>query len=182
MEQLAGVVASFDHAMILHQDTSYFGWVRTELVDLTARDGRLSRVEVALGGYDADPRSLYEIPEARRWIRQVQKAWPDAMFWLTPGSLWLWLLCLNPQMFERRPDGLVQVTLDPAIITGQFAQALAAGEQVLEARGVGALALQRIVDAARGTLQDMFERRKPGVDYTLLHPDTGDVVIYRRQQ
>ena len=182
MEKLAGVVASFDHAMILNKDTRYFGWVRAELVALTASHAKLGQVEVAIGGYDDDPRSLYEVPEVRRWVKLVNKEWPDAMFWLTPGSLWIWLLCLNPGMFERRPDGSMQVMLDPGVIAPQFAQALAAGEEVLERCGVDVATRERIMDEAKASLLDTFKRRKPGVDYIVLHPETGEVVYYRREQ
>jgi hypothetical protein len=40
MEKLFGVIANFDHAMILHKDVHYFGHfgdVRSELIDLTIK-------------------------------------------------------------------------------------------------------------------------------------------------
>jgi hypothetical protein len=181
MQILPGVLACFDLQMVLHQDTQYFGWVRTELIDLTLRDGALNRVEVTIGGYDDDPRSLYEVPEVRRWVRQVQKEWPDAPFWLTPASLWLWMLCLNPQMFSRLPDGRLQIAMDTDQIIQQYQAVAISALELLLGRGLSDEAQAAVQQQAADNLHQTFERKKLGTDYGLVHPDTGQMVQYRRQ-
>jgi hypothetical protein len=44
MEQLAGVIAEFGGAEILHNDVANFGSVRADTIELTVRTGRLSHL------------------------------------------------------------------------------------------------------------------------------------------
>jgi hypothetical protein len=179
MEKLLGVIANFDHAMIIHKNVYYFGFVRSELIDLTVKHGQLNHIEIAIGGYNDDSRSLYEVPEVRRWIKMVHTRWPDSLFWLTPGSLWVWVLCLNPSMHERLPDGRMQVALDPKIIAPQFAASLAVGERVLRKGGMVKDQVDIAIDQAERNLMQMFERKKLGDDYTVAHPESGEVLYYK---
>jgi hypothetical protein len=181
MEKLFGVFANFDNAMILHKDVHYFGWVRSELIALTIKHGQLNHLEIAIGGYNDDNRSLYEVPEVRRWVKLVHREWPDSMFWLTPGSLWIWVLCLNPSLCERLPDGRIQIAMDTEIIVPQVAASFVAAEEVLSKGGMAEDQMHRVSKQAQRTLAQMFERKKPGEDYTLSHPDTGDVLYYKRE-
>jgi hypothetical protein len=182
METLAGVFATFDHAMILHQDPHYFGWVLTELLNLTVKHKKLHRLEFFIGGYNDDKRSLYEVPEVRRWIRLLQEGWPDSMMWLTPGSLWVWILSLNPKMCTRLPDGQMQIVLDPEIVIPQFAESLVAGEDALKRRGMSKGELKKILKDAQSTLDGLFQRKKAGTDYLVIHPETGEPRFYERPE
>jgi hypothetical protein len=181
MEKLFGVIAEFDHAMILHKDTHYFGYVRAELINLTVKHRQLIHLEIAIGGYNDDSRALYEVPEVRRWVKLVHKAWPDSLLWLTPASLWIWVLCLNPGMCSRLPDGRMQIAMDTDVIVRQFAESLVAGEDVLSKGRMTEDQLERVRDQAQRNLMHMLERKKPGEDYTFVHPDTGKVVYYKRE-
>jgi hypothetical protein len=180
VETLNGVVARFDHAMILHKDTHYLGYVRSELIDLTVKYGKLAHLEIAIGGYDDDPRALYEVPEVRRWVRIAHEIYPDSLLWMTPGSLWVWVLCLNPQMCSKLPEGQTQIAFDPTVLVPQFAASIVAGEAVLEQRGLREEQCETISEQARRNYQQMFERRKLGADYLLVHPDEMRPVVYQR--
>lgn len=99
METVKGLIADFDNAMVVNNDVSFFGPVRRELIDLTMEIGELIRVEVLIGGYNDDPRSWYEVPEVRRWVKKLLGRWPDTLLWLTPASLWYFVLSADSKLF-----------------------------------------------------------------------------------
>jgi len=47
MDTLFGVVANFDHVMILHKDIHYFGYARADLIELAVKHGQLTHLEIA---------------------------------------------------------------------------------------------------------------------------------------
>lgn len=59
--------------------------------------GALGRVALSIGGYDNDPRSLWEIPEVRQLFASLRDAIPHMLFFLSPemkaAKLWLLLCC-----------------------------------------------------------------------------------------
>jgi hypothetical protein len=67
-----------DRARIESKDTEFF----LEFWDLAriARSGRLrdvfGKVLFMVGGYDQDERAIFEIPEVRRYLRELTEAWP----------------------------------------------------------------------------------------------------------
>ena len=180
METLSGFIADFDKAMVIHKDVSYFGPVRDDLINLTVEYGQLNHVEILIGGYNDDDRSLYEVPEVRRWIKLIHTRWPDLLFWLTPGSLWLCVLCLNPDMHKRLPDGRLQIALDTERLLGQFAASHLAGEEVLERAGMAEDRIDRASGQAKQNVLQMFDQKKLG-DYTVVYPKDGKVLIYRSE-
>ncbi|MEW6305064.1 MAG: hypothetical protein AB1705_16430 [Verrucomicrobiota bacterium] len=40
----------------------------------------MGRLEFAIGGYDDDPREVYEIPEVRRFYAALHRAWPYSLY------------------------------------------------------------------------------------------------------
>ncbi len=82
MDTLAGLIADFDHAIIVHKDITYFGRVRKEISELTIEYGKLVHVEILVGGYNDDETALYEVPEVKRWIKLIHTRWPDTLMWL----------------------------------------------------------------------------------------------------
>jgi hypothetical protein len=182
MEKLFGVISTFDNAMIRNKDTHYFGYVRADLIELTLKHGYLNHLEIAIGGYNDDSRALYEVPEVRRWVKQAHTVWPDSMMWMTPGSLWIWILCLNPGMHSQLPDGRNQIKMDMEIIIPQFAESLLAGEDVLSNAGMLEEQVKGVKVQAQQNFSHMLERKKPGEDYLLLNPEGGPTVWYKREQ
>ena len=64
------------------------------------------RVMFGITGYDEDPRELFEIPEVRRWVIELDVKWPYWFFFLWPGqrsTLPLIAFCLCP--FTVLPQG-----------------------------------------------------------------------------
>jgi hypothetical protein len=180
METMSGFIAEFDKPMIVHQDVRYFGQVRDDLLNLTLTHRRLSVVEIVIDGYNDDARSLYEVPEVRRWFSLVRDAWPDTLFWLTPGALWVANLSLNPQMHQRLPDGRARIELDPDQLSLEFATSQVEAEAALKSAGLSATDVQRAGKQAQANLIQMFQRKRLG-DYVVVHPTNGDVTTYRRK-
>jgi hypothetical protein len=74
-------------------------------------------VTLVVGGYDDDPRELWEIPEVRRFFQALLKAWPYAPYFCDLGNgsmISMFQSCLNSIM-TRRVDGFggASVTYDP---------------------------------------------------------------------
>ncbi len=105
MEQIKGIIADFNNDMVVYKDVAYFGPVRRELIELCVEYSELIHVEVLIGGYNDDPRSLYEVPEVRRWIAKLFERWPDAMLWMTPTSLWMCILSTIRRCIRGKPMG-----------------------------------------------------------------------------
>ncbi len=181
METLKGLIADFSYAMVAHKDTSYFSTVRSEIIELTVEHSELAHLEVLFGGYDDDTRSVYEVPEVNRWINLVCKRWPDAMFWLTPTSLWVFSLSLNPDMHSRLPDGRIQIAIDVETLLPQIADSHAAGVEALVEAGMAQDAADRVEEHATENIKQMLERKKFGEDYAVVHPKDGTVFIYRKE-
>lgn len=179
METLSGIIAEFDKPMILHQDVKYFGQVRDDLLKLTCTHRRLNMLEILVGGYDDDPRSLYEVPEVRRWFSLVYDTWPDLLFWLTPGALWVVGLSLNPEMHERLPDGRVRIQLDTERLNLQFVTSQVEGEAALKEAGLSDADVKRAGEQAQANLIQMYQRKQLG-DYVVVHPTSGEIITIRR--
>jgi hypothetical protein len=180
MEQLAGVIAEFGGAEILHNDVANFGSVRADTIELTVRTGRLSHLEVLIGGYDDDPRALYMVPEVRRWIRLVKERWPDALFWLTPSALWLFALSLNPDMVTPLHDGRRRIALDTEKLSAQLVHSYAEAGEILAAAGMAEDAIARASQRAFANFSAMLERKQYG-DYAVVHPEDGTIMTYRAE-
>jgi len=179
METLSGVIATLDREMVFHKDLTDLATVRTELVELTVEYGELNHIELTVAGYDDDPRALYDVPEVNRWMRLARQHWPDLLFWLTPGSLWPVVLCLNPAMHKQQEDGRVRVEMDKRVVAKQAAASQLAALKLLSERGMTADALDLVVKRAQLNVMQLFERKKFG-DYMVVHPKSGQPVNYRR--
>src|SRR6266849_2907060 len=178
MEALKGLIADFDNAMVVNNDVSYFGPIRRELIDLTKEYGELIRVEVLIGGYNDDARSLYEVPEVRRWVRKLLERWPDALLWLTPASLWYFILSLNPKMFSRQANGKIEIEMDLESVINQIGDGMAAGAQTLRDAGMADNAVDHVFDQGLANIKRMIEPKKFLEDYNVLHPKDGKPFLY----
>jgi hypothetical protein len=174
MQELAGFLASFDRDTLRHNDTAFVSSARSELIKLTIRHRKLTHMELLIQGYDDDPRALYEAPEVRRWINTINTRWADFLFWLTPGSLRIVLLCLNPQMFRRIPDGRLEIRMSEEELIDQIGCSAAAGSEVLQEAGLPDEFLDEVITRALTNFQDMFEGLQLG-DYVVVHPNSGDI-------
>lgn len=155
--------------------------VHDELVDLTVEYDALTHLELSITGYNDDPRSLYEVPEVRRWMTLVSARWPDLYYWLTPGTLWVYALALNPDTFQRLPDGQLRIALDPERMLQSMLPGYVAAEGILAARGMPQDRIDVITRRAQQNFLAMLERKKFG-DYMVVHPKSGTVTTYRREQ
>jgi hypothetical protein len=178
MDTLPGVIAEFSRGMVVHKDVRYFGSIRDELIELTIAHGQLNHVEVLVDGYNDDNRSLYEVPEVRRWVKLVSERWDDALFWLTPGSLWLFVLSLHPEMQSKLPDGRRQIALDTDAIIQDVVTGYAAAEDALAKAGMAEDLVAECTAQAQQNLMEMFQRKKLG-DYVVVHPNSGEVITYK---
>ena len=180
MDQVPGFMAEFDRAMVVHKDIRYFAQVRDELISLSVEFDHLNHLELLINGYDDDERSLYEVPEVRRWVRLIHEQWPDFLFWLTPASLWTCMLSLNPEMHQRLPDGKLQIALDTDKVFAQFASSVAEGAAALADAGMSSEGSDAAMQQALVSLTQMLERKQLG-DYVVVHPKTGGVITYRSE-
>jgi hypothetical protein len=179
MDQLSGFIAEFGKAAVIHKDTSDVAGVRDDLVALTIEYRKLCHLEISVTGYNEDPRALYDVPEVRRWVGVILKRWPDMLFWLTPGSLWVFMLSLNPDMNEPLPGGGHKISFDPEVIMGQVASSHVAAEDLLKKGGLTAAQIAPIAEAAQQNLLAMFKRKQFG-EYMVVHPKLNQVMTYRR--
>ncbi|MBI3867373.1 MAG: hypothetical protein HY299_02495 [Verrucomicrobia bacterium] len=179
MDQLSGFIAEFEKAVVVHKDTSDVAGVRDDLIALTIEFRTLCHLEISVTGYNDDIRALYDVPEVRRWIGVILNRWPDMLFWLTPGALWVFILSMNPDMNEPLPGGGHRLTLDPEVIEAQVASSHVAAEGLLKKGGLNAAQIAPITEIARENLLAMFKRKKLG-EYMVLHPKLNQVITYRR--
>lgn len=127
--------------------TGMYGFTRDEVEDLDfshflslfGRDGLpsgpklaalMGTVTLTVGGYDHDPRELWEIPEVRRFFQALLKAWPYAPYFCDLGNgsmVALFHSCLN-SIVTRRIDGLdgARVMYDPHELVRLLEQTLEA--------------------------------------------------------
>lgn len=180
MDVLSGFIVEFDRDAVVHQDESGFAWARNLAIGLTLDTGALCHIEMVVDGYNDDPRSLYEVPEVRRWVRGFSDTWADVLFWATPGTLWTALLSLYPAMWSRLPDHSLRFELDPESLSRRFASNVFAGTALLRERGLKKRQVKAAQDQAMGNLLGLFERRRIG-DYVVLHPKERTVVTYRSE-
>lgn len=179
MDTLDGFIVEFERASVVHQDVQGFDWARRKAIDLSFEWGRLCLIEFMISGYDDDRRSLYEVPEVRRWMRGVADNWGDYLFWLTPGSLWTALLCMNPTMWSRPADGSLRIEFDSDTVFEQFATSTVAATTLLRKSGMKKSQVRAAGDQAEANLFATFDRKQFG-DYVVLHPSGGSVVTYRQ--
>lgn len=174
MDTLPGFIVTFDNDIVVHKDVSYFESTRRELIELTVEYRKLNHLELLIGGYDDDNRSLYEVPEVRRWIKLVHATYPDLLFWLTPGSLWIVTLSLNPSFHSRLPDGRLQIAFEPQALLPQFSESYVHAEEVLTKAGMKKKTLDVVKTRAQQNFSEMFERKLLGKDYVVVYPkETG---------
>jgi hypothetical protein len=178
VEIMSGFLAEFDHKSILRRDLRHLGQARETAIGLTVEHSGLAVVELLIGGWDNDPRGLYEVPEVRRWVGLAQERWPDLLFWLTPDSLRTCLLSLNPHMFQRLPGGNLRIMFDTEWLTEQMSVSLVAGMRVLRAAGMPERQVDRSAGQARSSLTGMLEEKRLG-DYVVVHPGERAVITYR---
>lgn len=74
-------------------------------------------IELAIDGFNDDPRDLYQIPEASAWFKALFERNPDVVFWLSPGSLRLLLLTCIPGTWKQDTNGAIETFLDGAAIS-----------------------------------------------------------------
>ena len=184
METLFGLVATVDKEMILHRDLALLDTARTELIKLTLEYRKLNHLELIVDGYNDDPRALYDVPEVNRWMRLAFARWPDLLFWLTPDSLWLVLLCLNPSMHEALPGHRVEVRMNLEALFPQLGESYAAACEVLRKRGLPEDAENNLVGEARENVWKLAKRQKLGnqfgTDYAVVYPKTREVRFFGR--
>jgi hypothetical protein len=179
MNQVPGFMAEFERVAVVHKDTSDVSGVRDDLIALTVESQNLCQLEVVITGYNEDPRALYDVPEVRRWIGAIMKRWPDMLFWLTPGSLWIFLLSLNPEMVEALPGHGHRIAFDTEVIAHQVATTHVAAEAILREKGLDAAQFAPIHKTARDNLFAMYEKKRFG-DYIVIHPKHNQPITYRR--
>ena len=72
----------------------------------------LNSVILALGGYDQDPRELFEIAEARAFLKHLHRRWPYWLYFcsLQTGGLMTMTLCVleNLRVVRDAAEGTVQ--------------------------------------------------------------------------
>lgn len=79
-------------------------------VDRIASVGRLhefyGKVWFTVGGYDSDPRPLYEVPEVRKYLRALVREWPYFFYAQSLADEFLVVLmkCLLPNLTTIRKD------------------------------------------------------------------------------
>lgn len=179
MNRVPGFLAEFEKAAVLHNDVIDVSGVRDDLVALTVEFKTLCQLEIVVTGYNDDPRALYDVPEVRRWIGAIMKRWPDMLFWLTPGSLWIFLLSLNPEMVEVLPGHSHKIAFDTDSIAQQIATSHVAAESILKSNGLDGEQIAAISKTARENLFAMYERKRFG-DYNVIHPTHNKPITYRR--
>ena len=178
METVKGLIADFDNAMVVNNDVSFFAPVRRELIDLTMEIGELIRVEVLIGGDNDDPRSWYEVPEVRRWVKKLLGRWPDTLLWLTPASLWYFVLSADSKLFSRQADGQLKIEMDLQPVIHKIGDSMAIGAQTLRDAGMEEDAVDRVFDQGLENINHMIAARRFLEDYNVVHPKNGKPILY----
>lgn len=92
------------HALDTSGATQAFS-VMTRSPDLARKHARA--VHLIFEGFDADDREIPEIPECRRWLKQLHAEWPHMLHLLTTESAVLAFNTLCPGQALRAPDGRI---------------------------------------------------------------------------
>lgn len=64
-------------------------------------------LDLVFEGLETDPREIPEIPECRRWLKQLHAEWPHMLHVLTSESAVLAFNTLCPGQIIRAPDGRI---------------------------------------------------------------------------
>lgn len=89
---------------------------------LSANAGKLL---VGIGGYDADPRELYQIDEVRAFIRDLTTKVPWWIALLHPTLTLTWVCCLSPKpQIQRKEAGSLMVKIDNEAVEAVLAEAI----------------------------------------------------------
>jgi hypothetical protein len=117
LRELQGSHLVISRASVEHLDLSPLEAAIEYAESTSASSGRLTVIELAVQGYDDSPLELYQIEEVTLWMRQAFESHKELLFWLSPGSLYLLILCVIPGTWRRRPDGSIETSLQVADIT-----------------------------------------------------------------
>jgi hypothetical protein len=145
---------------------------------LTKETGELIRVEVLIGGYNDDPRSLYEVPEVRRWVKKILGRWPDTLLWLTPASLWYFVLSADATIFSRQADGQLKIEMDLQPVIRKIGDSISIGAETLRGAGMEEDAVDRVFAQGLENINRMIAARRFLEDYNVVHPKSGKPMLY----
>lgn len=109
----------------------HHGWgaIATYMAATETTTWMAGRLGLSLEGFDADPRALFQIPEAARWLQQLQALFPWVGAWIDPPTAFQLVGALAP--FEVRNGQPVcgQSQVQAAVHIANFAVALTAREK-----------------------------------------------------
>lgn len=118
-----------------------------------------ARMAIAIGGYDSDPRPLWDIPEVTAWYRDLHTAHPYMPMFLSPGSIQVYFRVLQPiaqsilpEEFASNQD-LVGLLLHVfAARNKYFAEALGGDDERLQdvLKAADAMVTQAVVKLSKG--------------------------------
>jgi hypothetical protein len=137
-------------------------------MDSTVTRQELHSLELTIGGYDGDSRELYEIPEVVAWMRHVQAQRKSITYWLTPGSLFMFILCCLPNSWRRLPDGQLEMTIEPAEVTQMTQGGGIAAMMQLAMSGMPPEKMSAIVNQSAQKLSEGMQGRFHGRDYMVV--------------
>jgi len=108
-------------------------------VSRTMAMSMLGRVAISVSGYDDDRRSLWKIPEVRRFFARLHRAIPHMLFFLSPGkqasALWVTLCCeftVVGGVPSIDPETLSEFVMDSFAANNVFCESLGIDANVLE--------------------------------------------------
>lgn len=177
MKSLPGFIMEFPKEDIKAGDLNRFMVIREDLLYLTQKHGAMAFVEINISGYDDDPHPLWAISEVRAWYEAINSRWPDWLMSLTPGSLWVAFLCLDPQMDDRSESGASTLSLDLDTITERAFASMEAMKLVLSSLGIAKDDIDQILMPSLENVRDAYGGFRMG-DYVVLHPERGEIVSY----
>lgn len=93
----------------------------------------VGRVELSVSGYDDDPRSLWQIPEVRRFFKSLRRKIPHMLLFLCPErkapNLWALLCC-------KRIDRKSAAAVAPESLSDFITEGFAANNAFCRAMGI----------------------------------------------
>ena len=136
---------------------------------LTRERGDFCFIDIFISGYDTDTRYLDQIPEVAEWYRQLNRRYPEALYFLAPQSLLIDLLCAFPNSAARHSNDKIRINKGDAHMDAFLPTSVLGFQTRLQEQGVDMNSIFGLVQRLPfATLEEVIAGRyKAGKDYVL---------------
>ena len=158
------VILVFSRRQVEERDLSEpLGFLRRLTADRDIALEFCGRISLVVDGYNDDPRELFDIPEVRSFLQQLDRAWPYWFFFLSQADPSIQCLesCLADTI-EIAP-GVVSIDMDQ--MDNNLARHFTAMQRLREQLGLPEETCEEIAEGVISLIRNASVERMEGDDY-----------------